>query len=232
MRTLLLIAIATLAIAGSSSAADLSSIACPPGNVPDPRTDEYMLDDGTGENSIGLTAGGTIMWYNQFQVIAGAEDINSVGVAWGQVAAGRAAEIQIFDDPNNDGNCQDITAADLLWSSATTSEGSNTDAFFAYPAPDVNVGAAGDFFFVGVCCSQFSGEYPARIDQTFSWGQSWVGGDGAQNADCSNPNAGSLGLLNIIDNYGLPGNWMVRASAGPPVATEPATWGYVKSLYQ
>jgi hypothetical protein len=212
MKKLLLIAVATFAIVGVGRAVDLSSVPCPPGGTPDNRDDEYMLDDGVGENSVGLTSGGTIIWLNQFQVIAGFERIVDVGVAWGQVPAGRSAEVLIFDDPNDDGNPQDLTPADLLWSAPVTTEGGDSDTFFQYPAPNVFVGNEGDVFFVGVCCSQPAGEYPARIDQTFSMGQSWVGGDDALGFTCADPNAGSLGMLNLIDGYGLPGNWMVRAS--------------------
>jgi hypothetical protein len=233
MRKLLLIAIGTLAIVGSAAAIDLSSISCPPGGTAGPRTDEYMIDDGTGENSIGLTAGGTIIWLNQFQVMAGAEDISAIGVAWGQVGAGRASTLLIFSDPNNDGDPSDVNVGDLLFSLPVTSEGTNTDTFYSYPVPSVNVGVDGDFFFVGVCGSQNAGEYPARIDQTFPLGQSWVGGDGAISGfDCTNPNTGSLGVLFRIDDAGLPGNWMVRASAGLPSPTQNATWGQLKSMYK
>lgn len=232
MKRFLLLAVCISAIVGSASAVDLSSVPCPPGNVPDIRSDEYTLDDGTGDNSIGLTAGGTLFWYNGFQIMSGYENITSVGVAWGQIAAGRAAEIQIFADPNNDGDATDVTMSDLLWSTPATSEGGDTDTFFQYPVPSINVGSAGGFFFVGVCCNQNAGEYPARVDQSSSFGQSWVGGSGNQGADCDNPNSGSLGLLAIIDTYGLPGNWMVRASADGNTPVQTATWGSVKSMYR
>ena len=43
----------------------------------------YSIDDGTAEDSIGLTGGGDIISLNSFAVVPGTESIDSVDIAWG-----------------------------------------------------------------------------------------------------------------------------------------------------
>jgi hypothetical protein len=202
MKTLLVLLIATLAVAQVGRAVELSSAPCPPGGKADSRYDQYVLDDGTGETSIGLGGGGTLIWLNQFWVQPYDTDIGSVSVAWGDVPAGRRAEILIFDGWLN-----------LLARMEVASEGGNNDTFYQYPIAAWIGGTQS--FFVGVCCSHFGGEYPARLDQSSSMQQSWAGGDGALDFDCAFPDAGSVGW-GLIDDYGYPGNWMIRACAVRP----------------
>ena len=235
MKKLLLVAFGIFAIVGSANALDFSSVACPPGGVPGPRTDEYIIDDGLGENSIGLTAGGTIIWANSFQVLAGFEQISEIRVAWGQVAAGRTGTLLIFSDPNNDGNMNDVTSTNLLFSGPVTSEGNNTDDFFTYPTGNVCAGVANDWFFVGLCLHQFAGDYPSRIDQSSPVYQSFVGGDGGMTFDCTNVNSGNVLPMTHIDDLGFPGNWMVRASSNGICGETPAqnaSWGNIKAMYR
>src|SRR3954464_15579796 len=42
----------------------------------------YMIDDGTAEDSIGLTAGGNLLCLNSFPVSAGNNVITSISIAW------------------------------------------------------------------------------------------------------------------------------------------------------
>lgn len=222
----------SLALAGAASAVTLSHVATPPpNNPPQIRTDEYQLDDGIGDNSIGLTAGGTLVWLNRFNVLAGFETLTAISVAFGQVNGVQTGVVEVFNDPNNDNQAQDITSANLLASAPCTSNTSNSDNYVSFSIPATNLGAVGNTFYIGVCLAGPAGDYPARIDQTASQYRSWVGGDGSLTwGGCANPNSGGLGTLNIIDNYGLPGNWMVRGTAGEtPVYT--TSWSKIKSLY-
>ena len=73
----------------------------------------YMLDDGTSENSIGLTAGGEIVCLNEFAVIPGSETITSINIAWGTPAFpdpslnGLPYTVAVWSDPNGDGSPTD-----------------------------------------------------------------------------------------------------------------------------
>lgn len=206
-----IVATAAQVAGGNGVAADLIGIPCAPAGATDSRSDDYTIDDGTGDVNLGLVSGGTLVWLNQFQAFAGAEHIQRVNIAWGEIDPGRIAKIMIFADPNNDGDPQDITPAQLLWASDVVVDYSDSDIFSEYPA-DAHVGSAGSYFFVGVCCDNQPGEYPARLDQTNPMQRSWTGG-GATGADCTDPNEGELGLLDRIDAYGYPGNWMIRAQS-------------------
>jgi hypothetical protein len=137
----------------TSRGTEMSSVPNPTRGTPDPRSDEYRVDDGVGERSIGIGYG-TLIWLNHFQVIPFNGYISEISVAWGDVPAGLPARLLVFDDPNNDGNPQDVTSADLLSSIPVTTEGGSTDTFYHYPFDDVFVGNAGDHFYVGVCCAQ------------------------------------------------------------------------------
>jgi hypothetical protein len=220
-----------LAFAGSANADVFSSMPTPPGGTPTTELDEYTLDDGTGENSIGLTAGGQMVWANKFQVLAGCENVTEIAVAWGQCAAGIAGTALIFDDPNNDGNPADVGPGSVLVSVPTVTDGDNNDTFDRYPIASTNVGAAGDFFYVAICLNHPAGQFPGRIDQTASQGKSYITGSPGAPGACDNPNVMALGVLTVIDTYGLPGNWMVRASCEQGIPVQEASWGTVKATY-
>lgn len=168
----------------------------------------YQIDDGAGEDSIGVTTPGIAWaWMNNFTTTGGQDQITSVSIVWGQVSDGLAALVKIWDDPNNDGNPSDrvlLNTLDVIISNA------NTDIFNLYDIADTLVSGS---FFVGVeMIAQDSG-YPARIDLTASQQRSWVGTLDGQIA------------MNLIDNYGFAGNWLIRANgAGTAPVPEPSTF--------
>lgn len=168
----------------------------------------YQIDDGVGEESIGVTTPGIAWaWMNNFTASGGQDQITSVSIVWGQVSDGLAALVKIWDDPNNDGNPSDrvlLNTLDVIISNA------NTDIFNLYDIADTLVSGS---FFVGVeMIAQDSG-YPARIDLTASQQRSWVGTLDGQIA------------MNLIDNYGFAGNWLIRANgAGTAPVPEPSTF--------
>src|SRR5215468_11016596 len=45
--------------------------------------DTYMIDDGSAENSLGVSPRGDLIVLNEFAVIPGQETINQVDIAWG-----------------------------------------------------------------------------------------------------------------------------------------------------
>ena len=86
----------------------------------------YLVDDGTHEDSIGITAGARLAAINHFTVVAGAEKIDAIEVAWGNCAAGIAATVYVWEDPNGDG---DPTDAQVIASAATVTANVDTDVF-------------------------------------------------------------------------------------------------------
>ncbi|MBS1138651.1 MAG: hypothetical protein H6R13_104 [Proteobacteria bacterium] len=173
----------------------------------------YSLDDGTSTNSIGI-GGGAITWMNQFTVLGGNNTISSISVAWGQVANGTSASIVVWNDPNNDGNPFDAQVVGTPLNILTSN--SETDIFNLYDIADVVVSNS---FFVGVFMNSPSGSYPASIDETSTSRRSWVAAAGNDLNDL-----GSWTLpVDLIDNYGFPGNWMIRAESGSSNVPEPAS---------
>jgi hypothetical protein len=165
----------------------------------------YSMDDGTPENSVGLSGGGTITWMNQFTALPGATNIKSIAVAWGKIPNGSSATVNLWQDLNNDGNPADMV---LLTSLLVSVLNSDTNIFNIYDIADQVVSGS---FFVGVEMATVAGDYPASIDRTASAGRSWVGSP-------------ELGLpFRTIDSYNIAGNWMIRADAGAPVP-EPSTF--------
>lgn len=169
----------------------------------------YQIDDGIGDESIGVTTPGlSWTWMNSFNAVGGQDQITSVSIMWGQVSDGLAALVKIWDDPNNDGNPNDRVLLNTL---EVVISNANTDVFSLYDIADTLVSGS---FFVGVEMASDSNMYPARIDFTLPHQQrSWVGTLDGQIA------------MNLIDNYGYAGNWMIRANgAGTAPVPEPSTF--------
>jgi hypothetical protein len=234
MKTRLALFVAFAMVAATSAMAQFDGGGAPPGaEGPTPVVDEYQLDDGFAENSIGLTTGGDLDWVNQFDVIAGAENIGEVAYVWGPIPANFPFFAVIYDDPNNDGSPADVGPADVIYINAevviTPDTASTFDRYTVASCP--SVGAEGDIFFLGVCMQNtVAGDYPAGIDQSFSLGRSWIAGDSPGLLDCTDP--GTAGLpWGVIDSYGLAGNWMCRGSSCAPTPTTVTTWGQIKSIY-
>ena len=182
--------------------------------VPQAFAVSYLWDDGTANGSIGLTAGGTIAWGNQFTTVAGGTTITSVQVSWHRNAAngnmspnGTPITVHLWSDPNNDGNPADAVSLSSL---ASTVMNSDLPGFVNYDIPDVVLGV-GTNFFVGVAMTHAAGDFPASHDNELPHnGKSWI----------SIGTFGAAGnTFNLNDLSGLEGDWLVRAEAVPEPAT-------------
>ncbi len=177
-----------------------------------PGTEIYQVDDGSSENSIGLTAGGDMMWINVFQVVDGAENIFSIASAFGNDASGinngDPITYYLYDDPNNDG---DPTDGVLLTSFDTAVAGVDTDAFLTEQIEETTVEGV---FFVGVLLqNQPAGTFPGSLDQNSGLnGASWVVGNSTPGGfDDNNLGNNDVAPINIDTIAGLEGNWLLRA---------------------
>src|SRR5438874_3506746 len=189
----------------------------------------YMIDDGTSENGIGFGNGSQnfeALWFNQFDVIAGQTLISTVSIAWGTPLFpdpsnnGTAVTIAIWSDPNGDGDPHDAV---LLGSVAGTIQMEGTDTFIDYTfSPPVDVSAFTSFF-VGDMTPMNNGpeHFYQGIDQNSPpHRQSWVAGN-SDGSPVDINNIGNNDTIGLIDDFGLPGNWLVRADTGVPASPTP-----------
>lgn len=178
------LAVSLCALAGSSGAAILS------------------LDNGTAEDAIGLTTGGTILVFNGF---SGTGIVTDVRIDWGNVANGTAFDIGIWSDPDLDGNPSDAVLLQSLNGQLVANANPAFPHAGLYNIYDIIDTAVTGSFFVGFAINHASGENPASIDTTASQGKSW-----ASIGDFS-----SIATAGTIDSFGFPGNWLIQVSVVP-----------------
>src|SRR3954463_15078037 len=187
----------------------------------------YSIDDGTAEDSIGLTAGGTFVSCNSFPVTGGNNVITSISIAWGTPAFpdptlnGLPYTAVLWSDPNGDGSPTDAV---VLAQVPGVIAAAGTDTFITTPIPPTMVTTAN--FFVGFLVTHTAGQFPAAFDETAPTlpNRSWI--------DLTS-NINNLSGSAPIESFGLVGNWLIRAdgnTGGPtptgtpsPTATATAT---------
>jgi len=173
----------------------------------------YVLDDGSGESGLSATSPNYLIWANQFDVVAGAELITSISVAFGPTPdfnytdfTGESVTVSLWSDPNGDGDPSDAV---LLTSVVGTVANYATDVFNLYDIPDTVVN---DSFFAAASLYDDSYNdpyyaFPARFDWDSSPVRSWVG-------------IGNDLTATFNNDY----NFMIRVEGGPVTALpEPAT---------
>jgi hypothetical protein len=175
----------------------------------------YQIDDGTAEDSIGLTNGGTFAALNEFPVTAGCNMINAIEIAWGTpvnpdpTLNGLPYTAVLWSDPNGDGNPHDAVVLASA-SGVIAQEGTNT--FITTTIPPTLVTTAN--FFVGFLITHNAGQFPAAYDESNPIsGRSWVD----QTSDIND-----LSQAILVETTGLPpGNWLIRAVAQPAGTPSP-----------
>src|SRR6188472_4658115 len=175
----------------------------------------YMIDDGTAEDSVGLTNGGTLLCLNSFPVSGGNNVITSISIAWGTPAFpdptlnGLPYTAYLWSDPNGDGSPTDAV---VLAMAPGIVAAAGTDTFITTPIPPTMVTTTN--FFVGFVITHTAGQFPAAFDETAPNlpNRSWVSLAG-------NPN--NLSDAVTIESVGLVGNWLIRAdgNTGGPTPT-------------
>ncbi|MHC5004806.1 MAG: hypothetical protein ACYTJ0_16980, partial [Planctomycetota bacterium] len=168
---------------------------------------EYAHDDGVSETALGQAGAGTVGMANYYTADPMCPMVNVIEVAWGPHTAPQPVTVAIYADPNGDGDPSDVTVADLIvQASGGSTAFANTDILVSYPIPDTMVPA--QFFVVAITEDIGDGEFPAAIDTTASAASSWLMlGIG----DVDDPFQDN-GFLNLIDNVGFAGNFLVRAA--------------------
>ena len=127
----------------------------------------YMIDDGTAEDSIGLTSGGTFVACNSFPVTGGNNVITSISIAWGTPAFpdptlnGLPYTAVLWSDPNGDGSPTDAVV--LAMAPGVIAQ-QGTDTFITTVIPPTMVTTTN--FFVGFLITHTAGQFPAAFDET------------------------------------------------------------------
>jgi hypothetical protein len=168
------------------------SIDCQPDGIPDECQltveSTYQVDDGTHENSTGLSDGGTLGWMDWYVVEGGVDTITAISLAWGNVANGKPCMVYLWNDPDGDG---DPTDAKVLASAATVVANADTDIFTTVDIPDTYVGPDGTIFFVGAIMDHDDGEYPASADYDADT-HGWIVGDTSYSLDPNDLGSGDF----------------------------------------
>jgi hypothetical protein len=165
------------------------------------------VDDGVAEDSVGNNAVGNFIWLNAFQVEAGGEVLRAVDLAFGSgIPEGETVAVHVWTDPSNDGNPEDAARRVTVTVKAVSP---GTSAFTTVDVPDLVLGEAGTWFFVGA--QTFNRPFPAPRDfEAPSALQSWI--SAATTLDDADPDdLAAAGLFGLIDSYGISGNWLIRA---------------------
>ena len=175
----------------------------------------YALDDGTAENSVGLSGavGGTFVALNSFAVTGGNNTITSISIAWGDATApdpflnGLPYTVGLWSDPNGDGAPAD---AALLASADGVILAAGTNTFI--PTVITPTAVMTPNFFVGFIITHPADQNPAAFDQTAPSfpNRSFIVFPGDIN---------DLSAAAPIENFVGPGNWLIRAEAIPEAST-------------
>ncbi|MFZ3071125.1 MAG: carboxypeptidase regulatory-like domain-containing protein, partial [Anaerolineaceae bacterium] len=173
---------------------------------------ELILDDGGTENGIGI--GGTLefLWLNQFTPAPDAfpftlDEIQVYFDSTGMVSVGDDIILVVYE--NTSGNADPAVGANWLYSYPTTIQTLN--AWNNYTLPEgVALDGPGDVL-IGVIGLETPGTsyWPAAIDTTTTQGRSWAGWYVASPPPTP-PVLPPDDTWGLIDDFGFPGNWMIR----------------------
>ncbi|MDX9953682.1 MAG: S8 family serine peptidase [Anaerolineae bacterium] len=169
-----------------------------------------VLDDGTGDNNIGIGGASQFIFLNRFTPAAGAYPItlNQVQIyfdASGLVNIGDDMLLALYE--NTSGNTDPAVGSNLLSTVPVTVTALNAWNVYDLAAP-VTFNGPGDIL-IGVVALEMPGTdyWPAALDQTVSQQRSWAGWWGEPTAPT--PPTLPPTTWTLIDAY-FAGNWMVR----------------------
>jgi hypothetical protein len=181
---------------------------------------EFAIDDGTYEDTIGLNDQASTefaaVWLNRFTPPGGtgAFTIDSISIVWPDNSNGSliGKEVNLVAYYDADGDGDPSNAVRLGGDTLVTIPGLNAfDQYatsFAVPGDgDVYVGFENTYALGGTTPILF----PAAIDEdSGSQNRSWVAG--MSTGDPDPDTLANNDLLGTIDSFGLPGNWLIRAT--------------------
>lgn len=184
----------------------------------------YLIDDGTSENGVGLTGGGDVIALNSFSVTGGLSLITSISIAWGTplfpnaTLNGTNYTVVLWSDPNGDGNPNDAV---VLATAPGVIAAADTNTFITTAITPTAVLTPN--FFVGFLITNANGQFPAAFDQTAPTfpNRSFLAGGNVGTGNINNLNANGIPVA-TIESLGLVGNWLIRANG--VAVPEPSTY--------
>jgi len=169
------------------------------------RDADYMLDDGTVENSLGWFYT-DLMWLNTFHAVPGAEVITSISLTFGAlVPEGYTTRVILYNDPNNDSVPDDAV---YLTEALVHAVDPDMNKFTIVPIEPTLVDSV--FFVAGLHQHNMENVYPAAMDMTSWQDASWY---------VSTTTMGGFNVLDLSDpihdnalaKNPFFGNWTLRA---------------------
>ena len=156
------------------------------------------IDDGSYENAIGLSSGGTLCAVNRLAPTSYPAAINGVAVQFpSDLGVAVGTPIQIIYGINPDG-VSNINGTSFRTVNSTVQL---LDQMVLYPVPPIAT-PSGDFV-VGYCLSHSAGRLPVLIDDTTTKRRSYV-----------NANGGAFSLIDDLSSA-IAGNIAIRATLAP-----------------
>ncbi len=124
---------------------------------------EYANDKGAADNSFGQAGAAAVGAAAGYVTVDGCTTLTAIQVAWGAVAEGQPCTLQIYNDPNKDGDPTDITGADQLVSVNGVTANVDSDVFNTYDIPPTVV--EGMFWVVAITEDTGDDDFPMNIDE-------------------------------------------------------------------
>jgi hypothetical protein len=186
-----------------------------PWNVDAPIT--FILDDGSHENSIGLTSNQPAIWLNRFSPVNAdfPLQLNQISIQFpnptlaGRDLTGLAVDLLVYVDADRDNDPSNAVKMAQLARTVLVADGVS---FSNYPV-SILIPTPGDLY-IGFSDTYNNGQppssFPAPLDEGASQQRSWAiaASSGPPNYD----NLGANALIIVIDDAGFPGNWVIRAA--------------------
>jgi hypothetical protein len=176
-----------------------------------------VFDQGFSDTAIGLQNGTALAWLQRQGAPGLLTSVSAIHVVYGSPFAlaapprGTPSTIAVWDDPNDDGNPDDLV---LLRTVDSWVVNGNTDVFdTVILVPPVAVSGS---YFIGVAMAHIPGTFPASIDENpgLSNGRSWFAASVGGPLDLANLPAAALPPTDIGE-FNILGVWMLRATCSP-----------------
>ena len=196
----------------------------------------FALDDGTYEDTVGVGTPGppatesAAVWLNRFAVPEPVT-IDTIAILWpgnsNGTLVGLQANLVVYYDADADGDPNNAVriGGDELVTIAALDSFQTYPVHFVVPGPGhVYIGFVDQWAIAGGYTPRL---FPAALDQGSSAGKSWLIGSTVPPTDIDH--LGNNDLTGVTDRFGIPGNWLIRATAagngGPtPCNGAPLIW--------
>jgi uncharacterized repeat protein (TIGR01451 family) len=176
-----------------------------------------VIDDGSQENSLGLTAGGQFIWLNRFTPDP-AEYPFQLEAIWilfranAGVYAGDTVDMYVYEDTDGDGDPGTGASWLASFNGLTVQHVDGVTWDVHTLATPVTLNGPGDVLIAVVnrTAGIAPGEFPAAMDQSSpSQYRSWIGLYSGGNP-ANPPTLPADSLWGVVDDFGFVGNWTVR----------------------